>query len=149
MADATAPAPKTPWHLWLVGVLSLLWNSMGALDFTMTQTRNEVWLKQMTPAQMDWVYAFPLWVVVTWGTATWGSFIGSILLLARRRLTVSVNLVVLLAMVPTFAYEYILTDGRKIMGGGAGTLVFTGAIVLIGVLLFLYARAMGKRGVLR
>jgi len=30
----------TPWHLWLTGVSALLWNSMGALDYFMTQTQN-------------------------------------------------------------------------------------------------------------
>ncbi|WP_292093733.1 hypothetical protein [Brevundimonas sp.] len=30
---------KTPWHLWLVGVLSLLWSSYGAFDFIQTTTR--------------------------------------------------------------------------------------------------------------
>ncbi|MBC8065028.1 MAG: hypothetical protein H7Y17_09375, partial [Chlorobia bacterium] len=82
-------------------------------------------------------------------TATWGSLIGSVLLLARQKLTVPVNLTVLIAMIPTFTYNYILSDGLKIMGGGIGSVIFTATIVLIGVLLLVYARAMRKRGVLR
>ena len=34
MADIT----RTPWHVWLVGVLSLLWNAYGGYDFIMTNT---------------------------------------------------------------------------------------------------------------
>ena len=149
MADTTTPPTKTPWHLWVVGVLSLLWNAMGALDFTMTQMRNGAYLKALTPAQLEYVYGFPLWAVVAWGVATWGSVVGSVLLLARRKLTVPVNLTVLIAMIPTFTYNYILSDGLKIMGGGIGSLTFTATIVLIGVLLLIYARVMRKRGVLR
>lgn len=32
---------STPWHLWLLGIFALLWSGMGALDYVMTQTRNE------------------------------------------------------------------------------------------------------------
>ena len=34
MNDPT-PAPKAnaPWHLWLIGVLALAWNSVGAFDY--------------------------------------------------------------------------------------------------------------------
>ena len=27
----------TPWHLWVVGVLTLLWNSVGGFSYTMTR----------------------------------------------------------------------------------------------------------------
>jgi len=27
----------TPWHVWVVGIVALLWNAMGALDYTMTE----------------------------------------------------------------------------------------------------------------
>lgn len=149
MTDANTPATRTPWHLWVVGVLSLLWNAMGALDFTMTQMRSEAWLKAFTPAQLDYIHGFPLWVVISWGVATWGSFIGSVLLLARQKLTVPVNLAVLVGIVPTFTYNHLLTDGVKIMGGGIGQVIFSAVIIVIGVLLFIYSRAMARRGVLR
>jgi len=33
---------KTPIHLWVVGILAILWNSIGAVDYLMTQTQNTV-----------------------------------------------------------------------------------------------------------
>ena len=141
---------RTPWHVWVVGGISLLWNAAGALDFVMTQTRNEAYLKAFTPEQLDYFHGFPLWVVLAWGVATWGSMLGSVLLLLRRKLAVPVNLAVLVAMALTFLHNFILTDGMKIMAPeGKGPIVFTGVIIIIAVLLFLYARAMRRRGVLR
>ena len=149
MTEAKNPVAGAPWHLWTVGVLSLLWNAVGALDFTMTQTRNAAYLKQFTPEQLEYFHGFPAWVVGAWAVATWGSVLGSVLLLLRRKLAVPVNLVVLAGMGLTFLHNYVLTDGLKVMGGGGkGPLIFTGVIVLVGVLLFLYARAMQRRGVL-
>jgi len=58
MADTGPESPKTPWHLWVIGVISLLWNSTGAMDFTMTQARNAAYLKGLTQAQLDFFYGF-------------------------------------------------------------------------------------------
>ncbi|HTL69504.1 MAG TPA: hypothetical protein VL200_17710 [Lacunisphaera sp.] len=144
---ASAPA-KAPWHLWVVGGLSLLWNAMGALDFTMTETHNEAYLKQFTPEQLAYFTGFPAWVIVAWGLATWGSLAGSLLLLLRRAVALHVFVTSFAAMILTFVHNFILSDGLKLMGG-PGALVFTAIIVVVGVALVFYARALRRRGVLR
>ena len=148
MTDTTTQPAKTPWHLWTVGAVSLLWNAVGALDFTMTLSKNEAYLKQFTPEQQAYFLGFPPMVVLAWGVATWGSLLGSLLLLFRRKLAVQVNFAVLVGMAITFTHNFILTDGLKVMGG-MGPVIFTAVIVVVGVLLFVYARAMARRGVLR
>jgi hypothetical protein len=43
--DAAAATPhRIPWHLWLVGILGLLWESVGAFDYLMAQTQNESYM---------------------------------------------------------------------------------------------------------
>jgi hypothetical protein len=148
MADTTNAAARTPWHLWTIGAVSLLWNAVGAMDFTMTQTKNDAYMAQFTPEQLDYFYGFPAWVVLAWGVATWGSLVGSVLLLLRRKLAVAVNGTVLAAMAVTFLHNFVLTDGLKVMGG-PGVLAFTAVIVVVAVLLFVYARKMARAGVLR
>jgi len=148
MADVTPQLPKTPWHLWIVGVLSLLWNMGGAFDFYMSETHNAAYLKNLTPAQLDYFNHFPLWAVATWGVATWGSVLGSLALLARRRLAVGIFLTAIVAMILTTLYNYVLSDGLKVMGKGAAPLVFSAIIWVVAFLLWFYARAMRRRGVL-
>jgi|APLak6261660231_1056022.scaffolds.fasta_scaffold09928_2 hypothetical protein len=149
MADTTAPADKTPWHLWVVGIVSLLWNAMGATDFTMTQLKSEAWLKAFTPEQLAYIHGFPLWSVLAWGAGTWGSFLGSVLLLARKGLAFHFLAASLAGALLTSLYSFGLSDGLKIMGGGVGMIVFNAIIVTISVLLLVYAKNMRKRGVLR
>lgn len=149
MADATTPPTKTPWHLWVVGVVSVLWNAMGAVDFTLTQTNNEAWLKAMTPAQLEYIHGFPLWSLIAWGVGTWGSFLGSVLLLLRRGLAFHLFFASLVGAGFTTLYSFVLSDGIKAMGGGAGMIIFNAIILTVSVLLLLYARAMRQRGVLR
>jgi hypothetical protein len=52
-------AVRTPWHLWVVGAVSLLWNAMGAFDYLMTQSRAEWYMSQFTAEQLDYFGSFP------------------------------------------------------------------------------------------
>jgi hypothetical protein len=149
MADAATPSTKTPWHLWGVAVVSLLWNAMGSLDFTMTQMRSEAYMKAFTPEQLAYFYSFPFWTVLAWGVGTWGSLAGSLLLLARKGLACHLFLASFAGMILTFTHNYLLTDGLKVMGGGMGTVIFSSVIAVIALLLLLYARAMRRQGMLR
>ena len=139
---------RTPWHVWLVGVLALLWNGVGAFDYLMTQTRNVSYMSAFTPEQLDYFYGFPAWVVAAWALSVWGGALGSILLLLRKRWAVPVFGVSLAAMVLTTIYNFVLSEGLEVMGG-AGGLIFTAVIFVIAVALFVYARWLAPVGVLR
>lgn len=141
-------ALKTPHHLWWIGALALLWNCAGAFDYVMTETRNSSYMSAFTPEQLAYFNAFPMWAVATWALGVWGGVLGSMLLLMRRRWSVPVFAISLAGMVLTFFYNYVLTNGFDIMGG-AGALAFTGVILVVGVALLFYARALRRRGVLR
>lgn len=137
----------TPKHLWVIGVIALLWNAMGALDYVMTQTRNEAYMSAFTPEQLSFFYGFPAWAVATWAIAVWGGVLGAFLLLFRRRYAVWVFLTSLIAMAITAFQNYAVSNGMEVIGD-AFTLGFTAAIFLIALALFLYARAMHKRKIL-
>lgn len=147
MAAPVVQPGKTPWHVWVVGVVSLLWNLVGATDFVMTQTRNKAYMSSCTPAQLEFYYGFPPWVVAAWGVAVWAGVFGSLLLLLRKRYAFHLFLSSSAGMVLTDLYCFGLSDGLRVMGGAAA-LAFSAVIFVIGVLLLAYARSMGKRGIL-
>jgi hypothetical protein len=80
MTESQDQKQITPKHLWVVGVIAILWNSMGAFDYLMTKTQNEGYLAQFTPEQLEFFLGFPIWVSAGWGLAVWGAVLGSILL---------------------------------------------------------------------
>lgn len=139
-------SPATPKHLWIVGILAILWNSMGAFDYLMTQTRNEAYLERFSPELLEWVYSFPLWAECSWAIAVWGSILASILLLMRKGLAAPIFGISLVAMVLNSIYSYVLSNGIEIMGVGAA--IFSTVIFASILGLFLYSRAMKARGVL-
>jgi hypothetical protein len=146
MTDPTHASTKaTPWHLWLVGVLALLWNGVGAFDYVMTETRNVSYLSKFTPEQVAYFQGYPMWVVATWALSVWGGVVGAALLLLRKRLAVPVFGVSLATLVLTFFYNFVLTKGFEIMGG-AGGLIFSAVIFGIAVALLLYARRLARVG---
>jgi hypothetical protein len=142
-----ATTRKVPRHLWIVGVLTLLWNAVGAFDYAATQFRMEAYMSQFTPEQLEYFYGFPAWAVASWAIAVWSSLLGSLSLLLRKAWAVWLFGLALAGMLITFLYNFILSDGLSMMGTGGA--IFTAVIWAIAIFLFIYARAMAKRGVLR
>lgn len=138
---------KTPWHLWVVGGLSLVWNAFGAFDYLMTQTQNEAYMAAFTPEQLAFFYGFPWWLTAAWAIAVWGSVAGSLLLLLRKAIAVPVFVVSLACMVLTSFHNFVLSNGAEIMGG-IGPLVFSAVIFVVAVLLVVYSRKQRAAGVL-
>ncbi len=138
---------KAPWHLWAVGILAILWNLMGVYDYLMTETRNEAYLSNFSPEMLDYVNSFPAWAVATWAISVWGSLIASVLLLLRKKIARDLFLLVLFTMAITFLYNYVLSNGLEVMGD-AFSLAFTGLIIVVAILLYVYARRQAAAGVL-
>ena len=146
-ATDMAPERRTPWHVWVVGVVSLLWNSMGAADYIMTQMRFEPYMSGFSEAQLAFFYSFPSWAVANWAIGVFSAVIGSILLLMRSRWAVIAFALSLLSLLIGTIYWYGFTEAYEVTGMGAA--IFNGVLVLVAILLLLYARALKKGGVLR
>ncbi|MCZ6830289.1 MAG: hypothetical protein O7F73_12015 [Gammaproteobacteria bacterium] len=143
MNDTTA---KTPVHLWIIGIATLLWNAMGAYDYLATQLRLESYMSQFSPEQLDYFYGFPAWMVVAWAIAIWASLFGSLSLLLRKAWAVWLFAAAIAGMAVSTLYNFVLSNGLEIMGTTGA--IFTAVIWVIALLLFFYARAMARRGVL-
>ena len=133
---------------WVIGILALLWNSFGALDFTMTTTRNAAWLAQFTPEQLAFIESYPAWAAVGWAVGVWGGVVGSLLLLLRKRLAAPVYLASLVGAIVSHIYYLFLSNGAETLGGGVGAYIFPVVIIAIATGLWLYARAQTQKGVL-
>lgn len=142
------PAPvRTPVHLWIVGVLSLLWNLVGVVDYLATELRWEPYMGQFPQEQLDYFYGFPAWMVAAWAIGVWGALAGSIGLLLRKRWTIWMFGLSIVGMLITTIYTFFLSNGMEIMGTAGA--VFSAVIWVIAIALFVYARKMAARGVLR
>lgn len=143
---SSSPRVRTPVHLWIVGVLSLLWGLMGVVDYLATQTEWEPYMGSFTEEQLTYFYGFPTWVVTGWALAVWCGLAGSVGLLLRRRWAVWMFAVSLVGMALSSLYNFGLSNGAEIMGTAG--VIFTVVIWVVAILLLVYARHQAKRGVL-
>ncbi len=136
-----------PWHFWAVAVVSLVWNSYGGYDYTMSHLSGEAYYRQMgmTEAQIAYMGAYPVWMHGVWAIGVWGSVLGSILLLLRSRWAFVSFVLSTLGAAGALAYTGLVGNGAEIMGG----LAMPAVIVVICLFFVWYAQAMTKRGILR
>lgn len=146
MTDAQ-PARGTPWHLWAVGGLTLLWNAYGGYDYTMMQMADESYMAQFTAEQRAYSASFPVWQTTAWAVAVWGGVMGSILLLLRSGLAPIVYAIALLGLIVSYVYMYGMTDGARI--GGEVGLIMGCAIGCIAIFETVYAFWLRGKGALR
>ena len=135
---------KTPWHLWLVGIVTLLFNAMGVLSYTMTKLGKLAELG-MTPDQIAFMNSYPAWISVFWALGVWGAFAGSLLLLLRSKLSVTAMVVATVGLVGTTIGNYLVIDVPAEMQAPALDV----AIWAVTLFLLFYARRMAAAGVLR
>jgi hypothetical protein len=146
MTDMTI---KTPWHLWLVGVIAVLFNAIGAFDYVMSMAQGASYMASagMTPAQIAHYQEMPIWMIAVWTIGVWGAMLGSVLILLRNKLAFLVFAVSLAAFLVSLIYTYVLTDGGEIMGG---QMAITSVVITALLLFFIwYSWLMTKRSVLR
>jgi hypothetical protein len=144
---------KTPVHVWIVGVLALLWNGIGAFDYLMTRMRNTEYFASMMPtvdpqAMLAWVDAFPIWASSGWAFGVWGGLVGAVLLLLRHRWALPVFGVSLVGAILGLGYQIVAAPPLAGMEGPMND-AMPFVIIVIALALFLYARAMKAKGVLR
>jgi hypothetical protein len=146
---ASAPRSSAPWHLWAVGLISLLWNCYGGYDYTMSHLGGLEFFQSMglDEEAFTWFQAMPVWATAAWAIGVWLSVIGSILLLARSRHAATAFLVSLIGAAISFAYQF--TSDRPASLEGTEMVVMPLVILIAIVLQWYYARRMIAAGVLR
>lgn len=130
---------------WIVAVVSVLWNSIGIADYTMTHLKVEAWMAAYTEEQRAYFDGFPSWYVGTWAIAVWTAFLGSILLLIRSKLALPVFVISFVTMLVSMVYFHFI---NPMPGSPAWAPLFGGLIFIIAAFLAWFARKQVKRGVL-
>jgi hypothetical protein len=138
------PRPKTPWHLWVVGILTLLFNAMGVLSYVMTVLGKLAELG-MTPAQIAFMESYPSGAIAFWALGVWGALAGSVLLLLRSRMAFPAMVVATIGLIGTTIYNYALIAVPADMKSPG----LDAAIWVVTLFLLAYTGSMTKAGVLR
>lgn len=150
--ENTRTGATAPMHLWIVGILALLWNGFGCYDYLMTRTKGAAYIDSMMhtdqgAAIMAYINGFPIWASAGWGLGVWMGLAGSILLLMRHRLAVAAFALSLIGAVAGMGYQLMNPSGIAEMSETVNR-VMPYVIIAIALALFLYARAQRGKGLL-
>lgn len=144
MNQSTFGPAKAPWHLWLVGAVTLLFNAVGIVSYLTTKLGMLAEMG-MTPDQIAFMDSYPGWVSAFWALGVWGAFAGSVLVLLRSRFAVAAMVIALIGLIGVTLYHYGMIDVPADMQAPALDL----AIWVVTLFLLFYARRMAAVGVLR
>jgi hypothetical protein len=145
---ATTARGRTPAHLWIVGILALLWSAFGCFDYLMTVTANQTYLGKMPADQITYMNALPSWLTAFWAVGVWGGLVGSILLLMRSRYSVWAFALSLIGAVVGLGYQMFATTMPASMTSGAMA-IMPWVIIIIAAFLAWYSWNEEKKGDLR
>lgn len=144
------PARRTPWHLWVAGIVGLVWNSYGGYDYFMSKTRGDEYFVAagMTAEQIAYFHSMPAWMTAVWAIGVWGALLGTALLLARSRFALPVFVASLVAYVLSVIYQYVISPAPG--GSGGSVMVIVQIAIFAGCVFFVwYSNLAIKRGWLR
>lgn len=144
MTTVTEGRMPTPVHLWVVGVVTLLFNAMGIISYLTTKLGM---LEQMglSPEQIAFMNAYPAWISAFWALGVWGAFGGSVLLLFRSRWALPAMVVATVGLIGTTLGNYVVLDVPAEMQAP----LLDVAIWVVTLFLLFYCVRMKKAGVLR
>jgi hypothetical protein len=135
--------PRAPFHLWIVGLLSLLWNAWGATIALTVQTGR---LPGLRPEDAEYFSSQPLWFVLFADIAPFAGVAGALALLLRHRSAIWLYLVQLTVIVLANGYEVVV--GTSLLLSNRGALIASLVLIVLFAGQIAYARRMRRRGVL-
>lgn len=144
---AASAETRVPAHLWIVGVLALLWNGFGCYDYLLTNLKNQTYLTQFSADQLAYMNSLPAWLTGSWAIGVWGGLAGSILLLMRSRYAVWMLGLSLIGAIVGLVYQMFLTKMPASMKEGMMG-IMPWVIILIAAFLFWYSWNAEKKGLL-
>ena len=136
---------KPPVWFWVVGVVALLWNLMGAMAY-IGQAYMTDEIKAALPAdQQALLENIPAWATAAFAIAVWGGVLGCIALLLRKKWARPVLVISLLGILVQMSYSFFMSNALEVYGTGQG-MVMPLLIIVIGVVLVLFAKSTQNKG---
>lgn len=136
----TFPGAKVPALFWIIGVLGLLWNCFGAYLYMWAKLDPNAALAAADPAMRDYVANQPVWANIGYGLGIWGSFFGSMAMIARSRHAVLL-----------FMVSFIGAAVSHLGQAAAGVMPIPLAAVIMAVIAFLwwFSKRSRAKGLIR
>ena len=139
---------KPPVLFWIIATIFIVWGLIGCgMYLTEMMMSDEAYLEAFGPELAAVRDVYPVWGIAAYATAVWSGLLAAILFLFRKRVSVSIFVLSLVAaiigFIPSFTNS-ILRDAA-----GSGFWIMPLIVVTIGMFEIFYSRKQRAKGILR
>ena len=135
---------KVPVWFRLAAVLGLLWNAFGVYMYLKKVGMFGNPLAGLDPAHVALAQTVPAWVTGAFAVAVFAGLLGSLLMVAGKRLACPLLVLSLIAVIVQTVWIVFISNARAVEGMRA--LIMPGAITLVALLLVLVAARGAEKG---
>lgn len=136
---------KPPAWFWVVSILALLWNLLGAMAYLSQAFLTDEMKTAIPEDQLELMESTPAWVTAAFAIAVWGGVLGCIALLLKKKWARPVLLISLIAILVQMSYSFFATNAAEVYGTLQGV-VMPVMLILIGIALVYFARMAHSKG---
>ena len=133
---------------WIITTLGLLWNLMGVFAFLGQTFVNGDALSELPPEQVALIESTPQWLTGIFAIATLTGLLGSVFLLLRKSLAVSLFLISLVGVLIQMGYSFFATNALEVYGTVQG-LIMPLIVIFIAFYLYFFSKRCSKQRILK
>ena len=138
----TSRKPNT--GFWIIAVIALLWNLMGIFQFITSTFMLETVVAALPEDQAALYTGMPSWYTIVFGIATIAGLLASITMLMRKKITVPLFGISLLAVLIAQCYWLFATDVIDILG--PSSIAMPLIVIVISIFLYFYNKGAAQKG---
>ena len=135
----------TTWF-WVLGVLLLIWNGMGALAYLGQMLMSPGQMAMLPEDQRTLIEMTPSWVTSAFALAVWGGLTAAILMLLRKAFAHLMFMASLFGAVVQMCYNFFIAGAYDIYGPEG--LLMPAMILSIGAYSIYYTGQCKEKGIL-
>lgn len=134
------------WSFWVIAIVSLIWNAMGAMNFFM-QMRPET-LAPFPESHRTVIENRPAWATISFAISVFGGVLGCLLLLLRKAAAYIVFIVSFIGVIATMAHAFSVT-GSPFQSGMFDLVLTVISPILLALFLIWYSKYAENNGWIR
>lgn len=142
---ATKIKPKK--NYWLIGAFAFLWYFVGIIVLFRENVVPEFVINEIADIQLEFIYNKPVWVIFAYGIYAIFGLLGSITILAQRKIAYFLFVISFIASMVRLTYNIITINIVDVYGKvGLSLVIIT---LFVSIFLLIFARSAKKAGVLK
>jgi len=135
----TKSTVKPPVWFYIVSVIALLWNLLGAAAYLNQAFMTEEIKAALPESQRLLMESIPAWVTASFAVAVWAGVLGCIFLVLRKKWARPILVLSVLGAIVQNSYYFFATDASELFGAFQ-VIVMPVLVIVIGLLLVVLAR---------